>query len=1081
MIKNALWKDIFRDIRKSKGRFISIASIIALGVMLFTGVKIAPIDMKATADKYYDDYNLMDLRVISTLGLTDADVSDIRSIDGVLGVEPSKTLDAISKIDSNEFVIRVHSLPNDNLSNDNEDYINRLNLIEGRLPSKAGECVVGKENFKSLNLKIGDKLKLNSGNESDINDSIITNEYEVVGVVKTPYYLSNKVGSSNIGNGSAKTYMFVQESDFKMEVYTDIYVTVKNTKELNSYNEEYFDVTDKVKEDIENISNVIVDRRYYEVKGESSDKLIKGREEFESKKSEVENQLENAENEIENLKNTLNEAENELNSKKAELESSLQAGSEQITAAENELNQKANELNDGINKFYEAKELADKEFSKAENTINDVEVYLEGITGQRDSLENSLNDENLSEQDKAMIQAQINYLNVIIKESTDKISSAKSELQSKKNELVTQENNLNSAKVQIEEGRNKINESKSDLEKAKNQGYAQIENAKAEIENGKTKLADGEKELEENKKKAEEELLKAEEELKSAEEEIAKIEKPELYVLDRTSHYSYVDYENSANGIDKLSNVFPVFFFIVAALVCLTTMTRMVDEQRINIGTLKALGYSKGSIAKKFIIYALFASLIGCVLGVVLGLTVLPTVIFNAYSIMYILPKINFVINIPLIITIFVVSIGVTALATYAACRIELIEVPSTLMRPKAPKEGKRILLERIPFIWDRFNFTSKVTIRNIFRYKKRFLMTVIGIAGSTALLLTGFGIKDSIRTVVNKQYGELTKYELYVNLKATINSDEKNNIEEFLKQDSNVKDYIFVASENGEVISNDISKSASFIVTDQEENFDEFEHLQDRKSGETIFLPKDGIAITEKLANLLNIKVGDEIELVNNDNKKAQARVGAIVEHYINNYVYSDLNYYNKIFNNTTNENSIFIKLNNEGYIDEISNNLINIDGISGVVNNSSIKNNFDDTIKSLDLVVLLMIFFAGALSFIVLYNLTNVNISERIREIATIKVLGFYDKEVSSYIFRENILLTVIGSIVGLFLGVVLHKFIMVTVEMEYVMFGRQIDAKSFIMAAALTIIFSLLVNWAMYYKLKNVEMVESLKSVD
>ena len=1081
IMKNALWKDIFRDIKKSKGRFFSIVSIIALGVMLFSGVKIAPIDMKATADKYYDDYNLMDLRVLSTLGLTDEDVNDIRKIEGVLGVQSSKTLDVISKVDSDEFVIRVHSLPNDNLKDNNEDYINRLNLIEGHLPNKEGECVIAKENFASLNLKIGDKLKLNSGDDSNIKDNLATDEYEIVGIVETPYYLSDQIGSSNIGNGNAKTYMFIKESDFKGEVYTDIYVTVKNAKALDSYDEKYFDVTDKVKKSIENISNVIIDRRYDEVINKANEELNKGKDEYESKKSEVEEQLEKAQNEIDSSRKTLAEGENELNSKKNELENSLKAGQEEIEKAEQELNEKESQLDDGISKFYEVKESIEQEFIKAENSINDSEVYLEGLLSQKSSLEDMLKDESLSEEEKSSIEVKINSLDSIIKEASNNINIAKSELQSKKDEFLSQENSLNLAKAQIQEGRDKINKSKADLEVAKNQGYEQIKNAKDEIENGKVKLAEGEKELEENKKKAEEELSKAKEKLEEAEKKISEIEKPDLYVLDRKSHYSYVDYENSANSINKLSNVFPVFFFIVAALVCLTTMTRMVDEQRVNIGTLKALGYNKGSIAKKFIVYALVASLIGCIVGIVLGFTILPLVIFDAYNILYILPKMKYVVHIPLAIMVFVVAIGVTTLATYAACRIELIEVPAMLMRPKAPKEGKRILLERIPFIWNRLNFIGKVTVRNIFRYKKRFLMTVIGIAGSTALLVAGFGIKDSIKTVVNKQYGDLTQYNISANLESTINNDEKNNLKNYLSQDSKVNDFIFVRSESGEALANEINKNVNIIVTDEDEKFDEFEHLQDRKSKEKIILPKDGVAITEKLAKLLDVKVGDEIEIINNNDNRAQAKVGAIVERYINHYVYIDAEYYKEIFNKVPEKNSVFIKVNNEDSINELSNNLINLNEVAGVVSNSSIKDNFDDTIKSLDLVVLVMIFCAGALSFIVLYNLTNVNISERIREIATIKVLGFYDNEVSAYIFRENILLTVIGAIGGLLLGTVFHKFIMVTVEMDYVMFGRTIDIKSFIMAAFLTIIFSLLVNWAMYYKLKKVEMVESLKSVD
>ena len=875
--------------------------------------------------------------------------------------------------------------------------------------------------------------------------------------------------------------MFVNEDNFKSEVYTDIYVTVKNTKELNSYDDKYFNVVDKVSDSIENMSEVIVNRRYNEIKNAANEELLKGKKEYETKKSEVEAKLADAENEIESSKKKLAEGEQELNNKKAEMESTIKSAKEQLIVAENELNQKEDELNQGIEKFNAAKVIAQQEFEKADKTITDTQKYIDTLISQKSALEESLNNENLTEEDKVGIQTQITTLDVIINESTDKLNAGKVELQNKKNELEAQENNLNSAKIQIQEGRNKLNQSKKDLESSKKEGNAQIEAALQEITNGKEQLAEGEKELEENKKKAEEELSKAEEDIKEAENEIAKIEKPELYVLDRKSHYSYVDYENNAKSIDKLSNVFPVFFFIVAALVCLTTMTRMVDEQRVNIGTLKALGYDKGSIAKKFIVYALFASLIGCIVGVSLGFTILPTIIFEAYGIMYILPKMKYVLDIPLAIIVFVVAIGVTTLSAYTACRIELIEVPSMLMRPKAPKEGKRILLERIPFIWNRFNFTGKVTVRNIFRYKKRFLMTVIGIAGSTALLLTGFGLKDSIKTIVNKQYGELTKYQISANLEGNITKEQENAVSGFLSNNTNIEDFTFIRTESGEARFNDVTKDVSFIVTDEGKNFDEFEHLQNRKSKETIYVPTDGIAITEKLAKLLNVKVGDEIELKDNNDNKAQAKVSEIVEHYINHYIYIDSNYYNSIFNRTPKENSIFIKLVNEDTADQVSNDLINIEGIAGIVSNNFIKTSFSDTIKSLDLVVIVMILCAGALSFIVLYNLTNVNISERIREIATIKVLGFYDKEVSAYIFRENILLTIIGTLAGLLLGVAFHRFIMVTVEMEYVMFGRQIDIVSFIMATGLTIIFSLLVNWVMYYKLKKVEMVESLKSVD
>ena len=1080
MRKNALWKDIFRDIKKSKGRFISIAAIIALGVMLFTGVKIAPIDMKTTADKYYDDYNLMDLRLISTMGLTDKDVKDIKDIEGVLDVEPANTIDVVTKVGADEIVLRVHSIPDTGLI-DNEDYINRVNLIEGRLPEKSGECVIGSGSFESLNLNIGDKITVTSGNKNDISDSLKSNEYTIVGKVETPYYLTGHIGNSSIGNGTVKSYIFIKQSEFKSDVYSDIYVTVKGAKEVNSYEKEYFNVVDKVTSSIEDISILINDRRYNEIIDKANEELSKGKQEYEDKKLEVELKLKDAEAEIENSRNTLNSAEAELNNKEQQLNNSLQDGENKISIAESELNKKEKELEEGINTFYQAKDLAEKEFVNAEATIADAEVALEGLINQKVALEQMLNDESLSEDEKASIKLQIDGLNNIIQQSTEKINLGKNEIQNKKNELETQEAKLNSAKIQLENGRSELNKSKSDLKYARSQGYAQIDKARKDIEEGKSKLAQGQAEYQENKKLADEELTKAENEIKDSEDKINDIDKPELYVLDRNSHYSYVDFENSANSIGKLSNVFPLFFFVVAALVCLTTMTRMVDEQRTNIGTMKALGYDQGSIAKKFIIYASLASISGCIVGCTLGFTVLPLVIFDAYKILYILPDMTYVVNIPLLLIVLAVAIGITTLAAYTTCRIELIETPAILMRPKSPKEGKRILLERIPFIWNRFSFIGKVTIRNIFRYKKRFFMTVIGIAGSTALLLAGFGIKDSIKTVVSKQYGELTKYQMVVNLENDISSDNKNNIESYLKDNNDIKEYLFVRSENSKALANSVEKDINIITTSDINRFDDFEHLQDRESGKTIDLPSDGVAISEKLAKLLGVKVGDEITIINSNDKKGTAKIGAIVEHYIQHYIYINDNYYRNVFGEGPENNGIFLKLNDENSLNNISNFLVNFDGVSGIVNNGSIKNNFDDTIKSLDLVVIVLILCAGSLSFIVLYNLTNVNISERIREIATIKVLGFYDKEVSAYIFRENILLTVIGLIGGLILGDIFHKFIMVTVEMDYVMFGRSIDMKSFIIASILTIIFSLLVNWSMYFKLKNVEMVESLKSVD
>lgn len=1082
-MKNALWKDIFRDIKKTKGRFISIVSIIALGVMLFTGVKIAPLDMKGSADKYYDDYNLMDLRIISTLGLTDEDVKDIKKIDGVLGAYPEYTMDALTKVGNDEFVIRVQSMPISNLSDSNDDYINRLNVVEGRLPEKSGECVVAKGKFKDGKINIGDTLSLKSGKEEDITNSLNVKEYKVVGIIETPYYLSDQIGSTTIGSGSVSTFMYIPESDFNMEVYTDIYVTVRDAKELNSYKDEYFDVVDKVKEAIEDKSDVIVDRRYNEIKDVAIEELNKGKKEYEEKKAEVEKQLSDAKSQIEDTKIQLLNAETEIDNKEEELNTMIANGESQLASGESELIKKEAEYEAGLKVFNDAKATAEEGFNQAEAALVEAENKIAILVEKKSEIENKLNDPNISEVEKIMLETALSAIDLIVTNSLDKINTGRAELESKKAEFYNQEQALADAKIQLDTARATLDATRATLQSAKSEGVIQLSNARVEVENGKVQLAEGEAEYEKNKALADEELLKAEEKLKDAENQINKIEKPSLYILDRNSHYSYVDYENSANSIDKVSNVFPVFFLVVAALVCLTTMTRMVDEQRINIGTMKALGYSNGNIAKKFIVYALLASLIGSVLGIIVGFTFLPKVIYDAYNIMYIMPPMTFFTDIPLAIITAVVAVGLTTLVTYSACRIELRETPSVLMRPKAPKEGKRILLERIPFIWNRFNFTGKVTIRNIFRYKKRFLMTVIGIAGSTALLLAGLGLKDSIKTVVEKQFGLINKYDISVNLENNINTLKKNDLTSYINNQKDIKDLLFVKGEMCKIEANDVSKDLDVIVPEDINAFDKFVHLQNRTSGEAIELDDDGIAITEKIAKTLGVKVGDKITITNSNDVTGTAKVASIVENYIQHYIYMTPDYYEKVFDRKATPDEVYIILNNSTseVADAVSSGLVNQDGVSGVVSNTGVRDNFNNTIESLDFIVLIMIIFAGALSFIVLYNLTNVNISERIREIATIKVLGFYDKEVAAYIFRENVLLTIVGMFAGLILGVVLHQFIMVTVEMDYVMFGRSINTISYVYAGLLTVGFALLVNWAMYFKLKKVQMVESLKSVD
>ena len=513
-------------------------------------------------------------------------------------------------------------------------------------------------------------------------------------------------------------------------------------------------------------------------------------------------------------------------------------------------------------------------------------------------------------------------------------------------------------------------------------------------------------------------------------------------------------------------------------------MTRMVDEQRTNIGTMKALGYSTPLIMFKYIMYALIASVGGSILGCLLGFSIFPTVIFDAYTSMtYVLPKASLMIDIKLAIMATLISVLTTTLAVISSCSKELVEVPSLLMRPKAPKEGKRIIIERIPFIWNRLGFIQKVTCRNIFRYKKRFFMTVIGIAGCSALLVTGFGIRDSISSIVNNQYEKIFKYSGTISYKTDIEKNSDNKIEKILKADDRITDIENIKNKSFKVINKDIEKSANIIVPEDSKKLSEFISFNNRKTGKMYTISDNGVLINEKLGKLLNASFGDSIFLENDYKERFEVKVEGIVENYVGHYIYMSDVLYKKLFKEDIKFNQALIKTTNKDvkFEEKLSNDLMKLDDITSAVFNTSSKESFSSMIGNLNTVVILVIVSAGALAFIVLYNLTNVNISERIREIATIKVLGFYDGEVSSYVFRENIILTLIGTLVGLLLGIFLHKFIITTAELDFAMFGREIKLLSFIISGILTMIFAGIVNLCMYYKLKKVKMVESLKSVD
>lgn len=1074
-MKNAFMKDVLKDIKKSKGRFLSIFAIIALGVAFFSGIKVSPIDMKNTADKYYDDYNFMDLTLYSTLGFNDEDIEELERLDGVKDVYPTYSLDAITMIDTADSVLKVMGMP----LND-ENYVNQYRLIEGRLPENKNECVVEAGTIDDLNFSVGSKIKLKSGTSDDLSESLDVTEYEIVGKVQTPNYLSFEKGTSNIGSGKISSFIVIPNENFKLPVYTEVYLTIDNVKELNSYSKNYFKEIDKVKPSVEMLGNERAALRFEEILDEANKKLSSSREEFEKQKLKGEEDFDSAKKTIEDSEEALKNGESELTQNETDYKLSIIQAENEISLGEYKINDGKVALENGKKTFEAEKVKAEEQINTAKSTLMSLEDTRNNLNTRIKEKENDLKNPNLTEAEKNTITQEINALVKTRDEVNNGITYINNEITSGEEKLRSAEKELKEKEQELKDAENTLIESKKKLEEGKKIAEAKFVAAKDELAKGKEELAKGKKDYEVGKETFEKEIAAAEAKLNKAESEIKNIEEPSWIVLDRNSHYSYVDYKNNADSIDKIAKVFPVFFFLVAALVCLTTMTRMVDEQRINIGALKALGYSKNKIASKYLIYSLSASFLGSIAGLAIGFTLFPIVIFDAYGIMYNLPKVQLEFNIPIAILITLVSIAVTTLSALFACYAELKESPANLMRPKAPKEGKRILIERMTFIWKRLSFIGKVTVRNIFRYKKRFFMTVFGIAGCTALLITGFGIKDSIETIIDKQFAEIFKYNLTINIDKDYSKAEKINFSKELQDKEEIKDALMLLSENAKISTDKGDKDLNIIVPENLRTVSDFINFKNRKSKEELTLSDNGIILSEKAADATKVKVGDELK-IKVDGKEYSLKVSGITENYTFNYAYISPKYYKDIFDAEPNYNSFIVSINNIDNEEDFSKEIMEDQIVKGVSFNTNIKENFDNIIKSLNYVVLVMIVSAGALAFVVLYNLTNVNISERIREIATIKVLGFYDNEVSAYIYRENIILTIFGILFGSVLGVLLHRFIIFTVEIDYMMFGRNIDLTSFIFSAILTILFAVLVNISMYYKLKKVKMVESLKSVD
>ena len=1217
-MKNAMQKDFWREIGHTRSRFFSIMILVALSVAFLSGLKATAPDMKHTGDDYLDSLHLADIQVLSTLGLTDEDIAALRAQDKIEDAEGEYVIDAFASSDSLDAVVKVLSLTDRGISD--------VLLREGRMPERADECVVEENMLSLMSISIGDTITLTPGD--DLSDALAQDTYTVVGTVRSPVYLAVERGTSTLGSGTVKAYLYLPREAFTLDYYTAAYVRVSGAAEMTAFYDEYDDYIDDVIDSLEDFGERRAILRHDELVDEATEKLDDAQKELDDAKAEADKELGDARRELADARRKLDDGWKEYDDGKQELADSRV----KLDDAKAELEDGEQEYADGVEKYDQAvrdyekgqKDYADgvKDYEKGAQQLADGADELEagkekldegqkqldalgntvagalqndpnyaGVTGgtiidelgrgdentaaatdaaldkMRAQLEGGIAqaqqglakidagiekcDEGLAKIDAALerlpdseeVAAQRAELEQqradtaaqrsALVQQRGKVSAQLSELQSQlaalstvssssiaanKQQLDQGRADYESGKQQLSAGYRDLRDGKKELDKAKKEldeapqkladAKQELADARKELDDGwkeyydgEEKYADGEKELadayreltdgekdyreglreyEDGKAEADEKIADAEEKIADARRKVADIESCEWYLFSRSYNPGYTGYGQDAERMANLASVFPVIFFLVAALVCLTTMTRMVEEQRVQIGSLKAMGYSGLAISRKYLLYGLLPSLTGGVFGLVIGYILFPKMIFTAYQIMYQMPNIELRAYGGISAYSLLAAVACTTIATLWACLATLRETPASLMRPRTPKAGKRVFLEYIKPLWRRMSFIHKVTARNLFRYQKRFWMTVIGIGGCTALIIAGFGMRSSLLFTMSRQYDELFHYSAQVTLADNALPEERAAVEDFLAGDSRVVNYIPCAASSATVVTPSYSTTAYVEVMASDE-IGKVVDLFDYKSGDPITMGDEGVYIDQKLSELLKVSVGDTFFL--DGDVRGDVTVAGIYEHYTGHFIYMTPGYYENALHADGEPNAYLLNFTSDDTdtCNAIFEKLLDMSGVATTSRMRDTQDTYMHSMERVDFVVVIIILAAAALAMVVLFNLSNINITERQRELATIKLLGFYDKEVSAYVYRENIVLTVFGILMGCFMGHWLHIYLVRSTEIDLMMFGRQTAPSAYVYAAILTMLFSVLVNVLAHFKMKKIDMVESLKSAE
>jgi putative ABC transport system permease protein len=1065
-MSRALTKNIIRGLTKAPGRFIAIFLIIALSAGFYTGFGATGPSMKLTADSYFTRTQLADFRLLSDMGITDDDVRAMRARPEISAVMPGYDLDVLAMGEEGTLVYGLHSLPQDT-SDANRDYLNRVTLSSGRMPEAADECIADPHG----DLKTGDKITLDAGNDKDTLNMLTEREFTVVGIAKSPVYIALGRGNTTIGDGRVDYFLYLSDEAFDSDYYTTLSVRLKDTEGISAFSDEYTDIIDEETKVLEEFGESRAGIRYDDIRKDAEEELADAEKKYDKAKKKADKKLADAQKKLDDGRDKLTDGEKEYDENVKKIEKS----EKKLKDSKSTLEKNKTKLNKNKVKLAKSRTELDKNKAKLKKS-------REALDAQRAQFEATLLPDGtsvvFSKEEVIAISAQLAASEKQLAAGELQLTAAEKQLKAGEKQLAAGQKKLTDAEKQLKAGQKKIDD-----------GKAALKDARKELYDARKELDDGQVKYDKEKKKADKKLADAREEIDDGRRELDDLDMPEWFIMDRNDNPEYAGFESDSDKINALSLTIPSFMYLVAALVCLTTMTRMVEEQRMQIGTLKALGYRRRRIIAKYFFYATSVGLLGGITGVLIGIQLFPRAIWDAYTMLYTMDPIKLTISLrPCLIGLLGGVVATTA-ATIAACSNELRSPAAELMRPKAPKAGKRVLLERIGVLWRRLSFNRKVTVRNLFRYKKRFIMTIIGVAGCTALLLTGFGIRDSIAGMVELQYGDIAHSEITVELRdpssASLDTPVNKKLDGYGKYA-----YVYetiVDATHGHNNNNDMMTYV--YVPENADELKDFITFQQRRQKEQIMFPPDegdggpSAVITEKLAKRLGVGVGDTIDFAPPGEKKKQVRVAGITENYIYNYIYVTPGDYKALYGRDAEYTTIMLETDSIADMDykAILEDLVETDGVASAFSIEQVREMMDNMISSLNSVIWIIILVAGLLALVVLYNLININIMERGRELATLKVLGFYPKEVYSYISRESILLTLIGIAFGLPSGIVLHSYVMESVEVSEVMFARTIMLPSYIYAAAFTMFCVIAVNLLMRPKIGKIDPASSLKSAE